>query len=157
MTARLIDSTNKMMLMRYAGQTSTLVVDGQAYFGETFSSIFHTSAIIDYEMHNGRILYLYTLNSTYTFEIITGIFDVTGIRKIDDELIRLHCEQRDSAYKKWWCQIEGPGFLDNVISSITLPSAMKKSDAELYIMKHDLRDDQEGCFIKILLSPLILD
>ena len=34
---------------------------------------------------------------------------------------------------------------------------MKKADAELYIMKHDLRDDQEGCFIKILLSPFNLE
>ena len=157
MTAKLIDSTNKMILMRYAGQINTLVIDGQAYFGETFSSIFHTSAIIDYEMYNGKILYLYTLNSTYTFEIITGAFDATGIRKINDELIQLHRKQRDTTYKKWWCQIESPGFLDNLISTITLPLEMKKADAELYIMKHDLRDDQEGCFIKILLSPLITE
>ena len=157
MTAKLIDSTNKMILMRYAGQTNTLVIDGQAYFGETFSSIFHTSAIVDYEIHNSKILYLYTLNSTYVFEIVTGFFDMAGIRKVDSELIRVHREQRDKAYKKWWCQLEGPGFLDNLISYITLPTKMKKSDAELYIMKHDLRDDQEDCFVKILLSPVMVD
>jgi len=57
MTAKLIDSTNKMILMRYVGQINTLVIDGQAYFGEIFSSMFHTSSIIDYKMHNGKILY----------------------------------------------------------------------------------------------------
>ena len=110
-----------------------------------------------HKIHNGKILYLYTLNSTYTFEIINGVFDATGIRKVNDDLIQLHRKQRDTTYKKWWCQIDGPGFLDNLISSITLPFEMKKADAELYIMKNNLRDDQEGCFIKILLRPIITE
>jgi len=120
----------------------------------TLSDQFYTSAIVSYELLSENIVVLHTLNSEYVFELIDCAFDPSGIEHIEKDRIEKHNKLKKIESLRWSCQITGSGFLDGLISTVTLSEPMTKSMAEKYILDNSILDDYEGCIIMSLQMPL---
>jgi len=154
MKATLIESTNKMLSTGFSGREGELTIDGNANWIRTISDQFHTSAIVSYKLLNKNTVVLHTLNSEYIFELKDCKFDPSGIVHIDKERVERHDKLKEVKSKVWSCQIAGSGYLDGLISVVTLPKPMNKSMAEEYILNNGILDDHEGSLIMSLQSPL---
>lgn len=155
MKAKLIDSSNLLMLRRFKGVVGEFrIAGGAAYLIQTYSERFHTSMILHHEQVSENIVVLHTLNSEYTFEIIEGTFDPEGIVAVDDLIVEQHKRMNEEKYRRWFCQIGGVGFLEGAISTVTLPEPMDKADAMAYIADNNLSDDSEGCLVIALRNPV---
>lgn len=154
MTAKLIDSTNTMILESYRDREGELYIDGNARWAKRLSDRFHTSEIVGYELSND-IVTLRTLNSTYVFQLIDCQFDPTGIRSQKSNLVHHHDLMKRYKTKKWQCQIGGPGFLFGVMSTVTFVEPMTKEDAMQFVIENKITDDNEGQPIISLQSPYI--
>jgi hypothetical protein len=81
-------STTNHGMSHYQGIAGSLYVNTQAYwYGRDRDETFHTSALKDYAL-DGKMLTLYTLNSTYVFEILQGEFDVFLFTRAPEALIQ---------------------------------------------------------------------
>jgi len=154
MKAKLIESTNKMLFTGFSGREGELTINENANWVRSISDQFYTSAIVSYELFNENVVVLHTLNSEYIFELIGCEFDPSGIAHIDKELVEKHNKLKEVRSKVWSCQITGSGYLDGLISVVTLPKPMNKSMAEEYILNNAIVDDNEGCLIMSLQRPL---
>ncbi len=153
MKAKLIDSTNKMLLNSYGGIDGNFSVNGNINWLYSFSSAFSTSHVIDYEMLEDDVVKLNTLNNTYTFKLNNCEFDSSGITEIDSLIIEEHNAMKSEKSLRWKCQLDG-GFLSGVLSTVTLPEPMTKDEAQDYILKNKIKDDKENTYVSVLLEAI---
>jgi hypothetical protein len=150
--AYLVSTTNHG-LAHYSNIVGRLIVTTKArWIGDDQDETFHTSALRGYEL-NGSRLTLYTLNSTYIFEIVAGEFDEFAFTRADQELIDLHDVINNTKHDAYWCQIAtGFALTDGAISVAALPYPMTLQEARDYICKHMLTDREGNIVTNIMLA-----
>jgi len=127
-------------------------VNTQAYwYGRDREETFRTSALKDYVL-DGKMLTLYTLNSTYVFEILQGEFDVFLFTRADEALIQHQDLLNSTPCIAYYCQIMGNALIDNAISMTILPTPMTRQEAIDYAAVNILRDTC-GDIVKNILYP----
>jgi len=105
----------------------------------------------DYSL-DGKMLTLYTLNSTYVFEIVQGKFDVFLFTRAPEALIQHQDLLNSTPYIAYYCQIMGNALIDNAISIAILPTPMTRQEAIDYAATNILLDT-EGNIVKTILYP----
>lgn len=145
-------STTNHGMSHYQGITGSLYVNTQAYwYGRDREETFRTSALKDYVL-DGKMLTLYTLNSTYVFEILQGEFDVFLFTRADEALIQHQDLLNSTPCIAYYCQIMGNALIDNAISMTILPTPMTRQEAIDYAATNILRDTG-GDIVKNILYP----
>jgi hypothetical protein len=145
-------STTNHDMSHNQGITGALFVNSQAYwYGRDRDETFRTSMLKDYAL-DGKMLTLYTLNSTYVFEIIQGEFDVFLFTKADEALIQHQDLLNSTPCIAYYCQIMGNALIDNAISITILPTPMTRQEAIDYAAVNILRDTG-GDIVKNILYP----
>ncbi|MDP3587261.1 MAG: hypothetical protein Q8R58_04345 [Sulfuricurvum sp.] len=144
-------STTNHGMSHYQGITGSLYVNTQAYwYGRDRDETFRTSMLKDYAL-DGKRLTLYTLNSTYVFEILQGEFDVFLFTRAPKALIQHQDLLNSTPCIAYYCQIMGNALIDNAISITILPTPMTRQEAIDYAAANILRDTG-GDIVKNILS-----
>lgn len=145
-------STTNHGMSHYQDILGSLYVNTQArWYGRDRDETFRTSALKDYAL-DGKMLTLYTLNSTYVFEIVQGEFDVFLFTRADEALIQHQDLLNSTPCIAYYCQIMGNALIDNAISITILPTPMTRQEAIEYAAANILRDTG-GNIVKNILYP----
>lgn len=148
----ILRSTTNHGMSHYHDITGSLYVNIQAnWYGRDRDETFHTSVLRDYAL-DGKMLTLYTLNSTYVFEIVQGEFDVFLFTKADEAWIQQQDLLNSTPCIAYYCQIIGNALIDNAISITILPTPMTRQESIDYAAVNILRDTG-GNIVKTILYP----
>jgi len=148
--AYLVSTTNHG-LAHYGNIVGRLIVSTYArWIGDLRDETFHTSSLRGYEL-KGSQLTLYTLNSTYVFEIIAGEFDTFAFTRANQDLIDEYDAINAASHELYLCQIaSGFGMIDGAITVVELPYAMNLQEARDYLCDHLLTDNEGNLVTNIM-------
>lgn len=148
--AYLVSTTNHG-LAHYSNLIGELNVTTMArWTGDIRDETFHTSALRGYELDGSRLT-LYTLNSTYVFEIVAGEFDEFAFTRANQELIDSQDERNNTKYDAYWCKIaSGFAMIDGAINVAALPYPMTLQEARDYLLDNMLTDGEGNIVTNIL-------
>ncbi|MFZ2890444.1 hypothetical protein [Sulfuricurvum sp.] len=148
--AYLVSTTNHG-LAHYSNLIGKLKVTTMArWTGDLRDETFHTSALRGYEL-DGSCLTLYTLNSTYVFEIVAGEFDEFAFTRANQELIDSQDERNNTKHDAYWCQIaSGFAMIDGAINVAVLPYPMTLQEARDYLLDNMLTDNEGNIVTNIM-------
>jgi predicted ABC-type ATPase len=148
--AYLVSTTNHG-LAHYSNLIGKLEVTTMArWTGDLRDETFHTSALKGYELDGSRLT-LYTLNSTYVFEIVAGEFDEFAFTRANQELIDSQDKRNNTKHDAYWCQIaSGFAMIDGAINVAALPYPMTLQEARDYLLDNMLTDGEGNIVTNIM-------
>lgn len=148
--AYLVSTTNHG-LAHYSNLIGVLEVSTMArWTGDLRDETFHTSALRGYELDGSRLT-LYTLNSTYVFEIVAGEFDEFAFTRANQELIDSQDQRNNTKHDAYWCQIaSGFAMIDGAINVAVLPYPMTLQEARDYLLDNMLTDNEGNIVTNIM-------
>lgn len=144
-------STTNHGLAHYRNIVGRLIVTTMArWIGDERDETFRTSALRGYELDGNRLT-LYTLNSTYVFEIIAGEFDEFAFTRANQELIDAQDALNNTRHDSYWCQIaSGFAMIDGAITVAALPHPMTLQEARDYLLDNMLTDREGNIVYNIM-------
>lgn len=120
------------------------------WIGDWRDETFHTSALKGYELDGSRLT-LYTLNSTYVFEIVAGEFDEFAFTRANQELIDSQDQRNNTKHDAYWCQIaSGFAMIDGAINVAVLPYPMTLQEARDHLLDNMLTDNEGNIVTNIM-------
>lgn len=148
-------STTNFGLSCYSNIVGRLTVTTIAHWtGDLRDETFRTSALRGYELEGSRLT-LFTLNSSYVFEIVAGEFDKFTFTRANQEFIDERDAINNTKFDIYWCQIAAANpMINNAITVTALPYPMTLQEVRDYLV-HNILVDGEGNIVTNVLQGYV--
>lgn len=150
----LVYSTNAGIFDGYGNRPGDLQFSNVArWYGYYRDDTFRTSLIAGWELKE-KMLTVYTLNSTYVFEILKGRLDTSKIELASEEIVAEVKRRNTIKHSAYWCQVDAPEPLSRAMSVTQMPYPMNKQEAIEYVSSK-LVISTDGYPATIVLAPSV--